>query len=80
MARGEGPDTATTEFAIQLKDNSHWQSPKGGTKYGYAVFARVVEGWDIVMRIAGYKTTMRQNLRFLDDPIVFDRVTIKDSL
>jgi peptidyl-prolyl cis-trans isomerase A (cyclophilin A) len=54
MARYEDPDSATSQFFINLKDNTHLD-PEGG-KYGYAVFGKVIEGMDVVDGIAKAKT------------------------
>ena len=52
MARTSDPDSATSQFFINLVDNAGLdESP------GYAVFARVVEGLDIVDAIAAVETT-----------------------
>jgi len=54
MARFNDPNSATSQFFINLKDNPHLDPPKGG--WGYAVFAKVVEGMDVVDKIAKVKT------------------------
>jgi peptidyl-prolyl cis-trans isomerase A (cyclophilin A) len=54
MARYEDPDSATSQFFINLKDNAHLD-PAGG-KFGYAVFGKVIEGMDVVDSIAKAKT------------------------
>lgn len=57
MARDEGPDTATREFFINLKDNTKLDTAREKTgNAGYAVFGRVVKGMDVVDRIAAVKT------------------------
>ena len=52
MARTSDPNSATAQFFINAADNGFLdfksQTPSG---WGYAVFARVVEGQDIVDRI-----------------------------
>ena len=54
MARTSDINSATTQFFINLKEN---ESLDHGTRdFGYAVFARVVEGMDVVDKIAGVKT------------------------
>lgn len=58
MARDTKPDTADTEFFIDLADNSPLD-PKAGDKpntTGYAVFAAVEEGMDVVDAIAKLPT------------------------
>jgi peptidyl-prolyl cis-trans isomerase A (cyclophilin A) len=54
MARFEDPNSATSQFFINLKDNSHLDPPAGG--FGYTVFGKVIEGMDVVDRIAKAKT------------------------
>jgi peptidyl-prolyl cis-trans isomerase A (cyclophilin A) len=54
MARYDDPDSATSQFFINLKDNTHLD-PTGG-KFGYAVFGKVIEGMDAVDSIAKVKT------------------------
>jgi cyclophilin family peptidyl-prolyl cis-trans isomerase len=60
MARTPNPHSATAQFFINVKDNGFLdfrdQSPQG---YGYAVFGRVVEGMDVVLRISRVPTTTR---------------------
>jgi len=57
MARTPNPHSATAQFFINVKDNDFLDyresSPQG---YGYAVFGRVVEGMNAVMRISKLPT------------------------
>ena len=55
MARTSDPDSATSQYFINLVDNSFrdYPSPDG---YGYAVFGRVVEGMDVVDAIESVPT------------------------
>jgi peptidyl-prolyl cis-trans isomerase B (cyclophilin B) len=57
MARTSDPHSATAQFFINVADNAFLDykgpSPQG---WGYCVFGRVVEGTDIVDRIAGVAT------------------------
>ena len=54
MARTNEVDSATSQFFISLADNASLDnSPRS---FGYAVFGRVVEGMDVVDRIAKVKT------------------------
>ena len=54
MARTSDINSATTQFFINLKDNEFLDH--GTRDFGYAVFARVVEGMDVVDKIAGVQT------------------------
>ena len=47
MARTNAPDTATSQFFVNLVDNT-FLDPGGSTDAGYAVFAEVVDGMDVV--------------------------------
>lgn len=59
MARKPGKDTATCQFFINLKDNKaldHKDNYRNDKEFGYAVFARVIEGWDVVEKITRLPT------------------------
>jgi cyclophilin family peptidyl-prolyl cis-trans isomerase len=54
MARTDNPDSATSEFFINVVDNAFLNpSPRGP---GYTVFGHVVEGMDVVDRIKNVPT------------------------
>ena len=57
MARTGDPNSATSQFFISVVDNAFLdhtgKNPRG---WGYAVFAKVVEGMDIVDKITAVKT------------------------
>lgn len=54
MARTQDINSATSQFFINLDDNAFLDH--GVRDFGYAVFARVVEGMDVVDAIAGIPT------------------------
>jgi len=54
MARTMDVDSATSQFFINLNDNSFLDH--GGRDYGYAVFGRVIDGMDVVDAIAAVPT------------------------
>ncbi|MEU6620876.1 peptidylprolyl isomerase [Streptomyces litmocidini] len=57
MARTMEPHSATDGFFINVADNHFLNhSVKTAQGWGYAVFARVVEGMDVVNRIKGVDT------------------------
>ena len=58
MARTSEPNSATSQFFINHKDND-FLNYAGRDKLGYAVFGRTVEGMDVVDAIATVKTTRK---------------------
>jgi peptidyl-prolyl cis-trans isomerase B (cyclophilin B) len=58
MAREPNPDTAKSQFFINVVDNSAKRGPKNLDTHGggYAVFGRVVEGMEVVDAIVGIPT------------------------
>ncbi|MBP7747369.1 MAG: peptidyl-prolyl cis-trans isomerase [Phycisphaerae bacterium] len=73
MARLSAPDTATSQFFINHKDNiagGDGQSdldPGGVSEDGYAVFGEVIAGLDVVDAIAAVETESRSG--FSDVPV-----------
>ncbi len=60
MARTMDPHSASAQFFINVSNNGFLnhtgKDPQG---WGYAVFAKVIEGMDVVNQIKGVATTMR---------------------
>ncbi len=60
MARTNDPHSATAQFFVNTVDNAFLdhtaKNPRG---WGYAVFGKVVEGMEVVDKIAGVKTGQR---------------------
>ena len=54
MARTNDPNSATSQFFVNLVDNAFLDPGRGGA--GYAVFGCVTEGMDVVDKIAAVKT------------------------
>lgn len=76
MARLPDPDTATSQFFVNLVDNPNLDATNGAD--GYAVFAEVVEGMDVVDAIAAVMTT--DMLPYEDvpvDAIIMTSVTLQ---
>ncbi len=61
MARTSNPDSATSQFYFNLADNT--QLDRTDTNPGYTVFGRVLEGMDVVDRIAAVPTETRQGFQ-----------------
>ena len=60
MARTNVPDSATAQFFINYKDNTFLNhTGKNASGWGYAVFAEVIEGMDVVDAMAKQATGSR---------------------
>ena len=57
MARTSVPDSATSQFFINVVDNAMLDQANARDGQGYAVFGRVVTGMDVVDRIRAVETT-----------------------
>ena len=81
MARTNEPHSATSQFFINLKDNSFLDhTEKSATGWGYAVFGRVISGMDVVEAIAAVATG---NAGYHSDvpleDIVLERAVVSES-
>ena len=57
VARTSDPHSATSQFFINVSDNDFLNhTVPSGQGWGYAVFGRVVKGFDVIDRIAKVKT------------------------
>jgi peptidyl-prolyl cis-trans isomerase A (cyclophilin A) len=65
MARTNDINSATSQFFVNLKDNDFLDHSRGN--FGYAVFARVTEGMDVVDKIAAVETGRKRG--FDDVPL-----------
>jgi peptidyl-prolyl cis-trans isomerase B (cyclophilin B) len=60
MARTNDPHSASSQFFINVKDNSFLNhSAPSAEGWGYCVFGKVVEGQDVVDKIKGVRTGKR---------------------
>ncbi len=78
MARTRQVDSATSQFFINLADNTFLDhrddTPRG---FGYAVFGRVVSGMEVVDAIASVPTGTVRGFRNVPlEPVVIDRVEV----
>jgi cyclophilin family peptidyl-prolyl cis-trans isomerase len=81
MARTPDPHSATAQFFINVKDNNflNYREPSA-QGYGYAVFGRVIEGMDTVVRIAKSPTTTVGSFQNVPQrPIVIESASAKSS-
>jgi serine/threonine protein kinase/cyclophilin family peptidyl-prolyl cis-trans isomerase len=56
MARTPRPDSATSQFFINVKDNDLFDRANAGDKVGYCVFGKVIDGMDVVDKIKDVET------------------------
>jgi peptidyl-prolyl cis-trans isomerase B (cyclophilin B) len=80
MARTNDPNSATSQFFINTKDNAFLN--RSSVNPGYAVFGRVVKGLGVVDAISKSKTTSKENgdvpgMRMRDVPVT--AITIKTA-
>ena len=78
MARlGNQPDSATNQFFINVSDNDFLDQPRDGA--GYAVFAEVIEGLEVVDAIKGVPTANKAGHGDVPvEPIVIESVKRAD--
>ena len=61
MARTSYPDSATTQFFINTVDNPSLDfRDKTSQGWGYAVFGKVIQGFDVVDSIEQVRTSSKQ--------------------
>ncbi len=82
MARTPDPDSATSQFFINSKDNLFLDRKNSQDGFGYAVFGVVVEGKEIVDKIEATKTGIKTDPRGIPmrdvpvEPIVITKATV----
>ena len=80
MARTSDPGSATSQFFINVADNSfldHKSETREG--WGYCVFGRVVEGMDVVDRIRSVKTIAHGAMKDVPaEDVLVERTTIEE--
>ena len=80
MARTPDPDSATSQFFINLKDNTFLDKAQSRDRVGYCVFGKVIDGMDVVDKIAGVRTGNRgghQNVPV--EPVIIKSVRRADK-
>ncbi|KII35830.1 peptidylprolyl isomerase [Pseudomonas zeae] len=74
MARTSVPDSATSQFFINVKDNDFLDQGDG-----YAVFGKVVKGMDVVDIIVNSPTTTKQGMQNVpSDPVFIKSAKVID--
>jgi peptidyl-prolyl cis-trans isomerase A (cyclophilin A) len=79
MARTNVPDSATSQFFINVGDNLRLDQPHAADGEGYAVFGKVVEGMDVVDKIRAVPTGARGMHRDVPlEPIVIKKASLEN--
>ena len=69
MARLSDPDSADTQFFINVKDNTHLDATPGNP--GYTVFGRIVGGMEVVDKIELVNTHLRAGMAAVpEEPVI----------
>jgi cyclophilin family peptidyl-prolyl cis-trans isomerase len=79
MARTNHPHSATAQFFINVQDNINLDhtGESNSRAWGYAVFARVTEGMDVVDKIRFVQTTRVGPLSDVPvEPVIIERVAL----
>ena len=77
MARKREPNTATSQFFINHKDNE-FLNYVDEDNAGYAVFGKVIDGMDVVDKIASVMTTTKDDMADVPvEPVVIISATIE---
>ena len=81
MARAFNPNSATSQFFINLADNKFLNFHKPEAAYiGYCVFGRVIKGIDVVERIGKSPTkVVGAHLNVPLEPVIIERVALLDQ-
>ncbi len=78
MARTQNPDSATSQFFVNVSDNDFLNAGVRGP--GYTVFGKVTEGMGVIDRIAGVETRRVQGMGDVpSSPIVIKDIARLDS-
>jgi peptidyl-prolyl cis-trans isomerase B (cyclophilin B) len=78
MARTSVPDSASSQFFINVADNDFLNhTAKTSSGWGYCVFGKVVEGMDVVDKIAKVKTTSKAGHRDVPaDAVIIEKASV----
>ena len=80
MARTMDPHSASAQFFINVKDNDFLNhTGKNSQGWGYAVFAKVTDGMDVVNKIKGVATTSKAGHQDVPvDDVIVESAVIAD--
>ena len=80
MARGDDPDSASSDFYINLKDNYALdREGRSNNPHGYTVFGKVIRGMDIIEKIAEVDTETKKLVKNDWENFPVDNIVIKQA-
>lgn len=80
MARTGDPNSATSQFFINVVDNNFLDAVNSRDGFGYAVFGEVIEGMEVVDKIRAVPTEakgMHANLPVT--PVIINKITVEGT-
>lgn len=79
MARTADPNSATSQFFINVNDNRFLDKDQAQDGHGYAVFARVVSGTEVVDKIAKVPTGTHRGMGDVPtEQVVMEKVVVTE--
>ena len=78
MARTSVPDSASSQFFINVGDNAFLNhTGKNASGWGYCVFGKVVAGMDVVDKIRAVKTTSKAGHQDVPaEPVIIEKASL----
>lgn len=78
MARTNDPNSATSQFFVNVKDNLFLDKARSGDGVGYAVFGKVTEGMDVVNKIKDVPTGMKNGMGDVPQtPVIIESIRVQ---
>jgi peptidyl-prolyl cis-trans isomerase A (cyclophilin A) len=78
MARTMDPNSATSQFFINLKDNAFLDAANARDGFGYAVFGKVIDGMAVVDKIRSVRTGTRgPHANVPEEPVILRKATME---
>ncbi len=82
VARKAEPHSGTSQFFINMKDNKtlDFTGKTDSKTWGYAVFAKVTKGMDVLEQIQEVETNQEGPFKYFPvDPVIIESVTLKEE-
>jgi cyclophilin family peptidyl-prolyl cis-trans isomerase len=82
VARKAEPDTGTSQFFINMKDNDqlNYVGKTDSKSLGYSVFGKVIKGMDVLEDIQNVETNQDGPFKYFPvDPIIIESATVKED-